>query len=115
MDYYTFIPCINLCVCYDKLGKRKQAIKARLNTYSGDKFREMFTKAESSAYLKGKNSRNWSATFDWMLKDANFAKILDGNYDDAKPAEIKSDASYDLDKFQKESLFGELKYERKKK
>ena len=27
MDYYTFIPCINLCVCYDKLGKRKQAIK----------------------------------------------------------------------------------------
>ena len=26
-DYYTFIPCINLCVCYDKIGKRKQAIK----------------------------------------------------------------------------------------
>lgn len=108
-----------ICISFPRLTslseKRKQAIKARLNTYSVDKFREMFTKAESSAFLKGKNSRNWSATFDWMLKDANFAKILDGNYDDAKPAEIKSDASYDLDKFQKESLFGELKYERKKK
>ena len=25
-DYYTYIPCINLCVCYDKIGKRKLAI-----------------------------------------------------------------------------------------
>ena len=108
-----------ICISFPRLTslseKRKQAIKARLNTYSVDKFREMFTKAESSAFLKGKNSCNWSATFDWMLKDANFAKILDGNYDDAKPAEIKSDASYDIDAFRNESLFGELKYERKKK
>lgn len=27
IDYYTFIPCINLCVCYDRIGNRKLAIK----------------------------------------------------------------------------------------
>jgi hypothetical protein len=31
--------------------------------------------------LKGGNDRNWSATFDWLIKDANMAKVLDGNYD----------------------------------
>ena len=60
---------------------RKKAIKARLNTYSVDDFQEVFRKAEASDFLKGKNDRNWQANFDWMMKDANFAKILDGNYD----------------------------------
>ena len=60
---------------------RKKAIKARFNKYSIDDFQEVFRKAEASDFLKGKNVRNWQANFDWMMKDANFAKILDGNYD----------------------------------
>ncbi len=36
--------------------------------------------AEESDFLKGKNDRNWSATFDWLIKDSNMAKVLDGNY-----------------------------------
>ena len=43
---------------------------------------KLFEMAEGSSFLKGQNSRNWSANFDWMMKDANFAKILDGNYQD---------------------------------
>ena len=61
--------------------KRKEAIAARLKHYTVDQFREMFTKAENSAFLKGSNNRNWTANFDWLIKDANFAKVLDGNYD----------------------------------
>lgn len=63
---------------------RKKAIKARLNTYSVEDFKTMFEKAEASSFLKGTNDRNWTATFDWMIKDANMAKVLDGNYDDKK-------------------------------
>jgi hypothetical protein len=59
----------------------RKAIKARLNTYSIEDFKELFTKAEKSDFLKGSNSRNWSATFDWLIKDSNMAKVLDGNYD----------------------------------
>ena len=61
---------------------RKKAIKARFASgYTLDDFREVFTKAESSAYLKGANERNWSADFDWLIKDANMAKTLEGKYD----------------------------------
>ena len=64
---------------------RKKAIKARLNTYTLDDFRTLFEKAEASAFLKGANDRNWTASFDWLIKDANMAKVLDGNYDN-RPA-----------------------------
>ena len=60
---------------------RKKAIKARLNSYNVDTFEELFKKAEKSDFLKGKNDRNWTATFDWLIKDSNMAKVLDGNYD----------------------------------
>ena len=82
------------CVSFPRLTKlsesRKKAIRARMKQYSVDDFRRMFELAESSDFLKGKNDRNWSATFDWMVKDANMAKILDGNYQDkadSKPRE----------------------------
>ena len=73
------------CVSFPKVHSisdaRKKAIKARLNTYSVYDFKTLFKKAESSDFLKGKNARNWSANFDWLIKDANMAKVLDGNYD----------------------------------
>lgn len=60
---------------------KKKAIKARLNTYTVEDLHEAFKKAEASDFLKGKNESNWQADFDWILKDANLAKILDGKYD----------------------------------
>ena len=74
----------NTCVSFPRITKlsdaRKKAIKARLKTYTADDLQNAFTLAEQSDFLKGANNRNWSATFDWMLKDTNLAKILDGNY-----------------------------------
>ena len=79
------------CVSFPRLivlsEKRKKAIKARLNTYSVGDFKTVFEMAESSSFLKGQNSRNWSATFDWLIADANMAKVLDGNYNDKKAGE----------------------------
>ena len=79
-DMYNTI-CISLPRMTTLSDKRKEAIAARLKHYTVDQFREMFTKAENSAFLKGSNNRNWMANFDWLIKDANFAKVLDGNYD----------------------------------
>lgn len=59
---------------------RKKAIKARLNTYTVDDMLEAFDLAEASDFLKGGNDRNWTADFDWIMKDSNLAKILDGKY-----------------------------------
>ena len=75
----------SICTSYPSVKTlseaRKKAIKARLNTYSLDDFRTLFEKAEASAFLKGSNDRNWTANFDWLIKDANMAKVIDGNYD----------------------------------
>ena len=60
---------------------RRKAIRARLNIYTMEDILDAFRKAEASDFLKGKNDRNWQANFDWIMKDANIAKILDGNYD----------------------------------
>jgi predicted phage replisome organizer len=61
---------------------RRKAIKARLNTYSLEDFKTVFENAENSSFLKGSNDRNWTATFDWLIKDSNMAKVLEGNYAD---------------------------------
>ena len=75
----------NTCVSFSKVkslsDSRKKSIKARLNIYSYDDFQTLFNKAEASDFLKGKNGRDWQATFDWLIKDSNMAKTLDGNYD----------------------------------
>ena len=82
----------NTCVSFPHLTKlsenRKKAIKARLKIYSVEDFQKLFEMAEGSSFLKGQNNRNWSATFDWLIKDTNMAKVLDGNYTDKEPIEL---------------------------
>lgn len=87
IDYKGIVAAFNsICVSFPSVkalsDARKKAIKARLNTYSIDDFKTLFEKAEASSFLKGKNNSNWLATFDWLIKDSNMAKVLDGNYDD---------------------------------
>lgn len=75
--------CKSLPKCTSLSESRKKAIKARLASgYTEKDFETLFSKAEASAFLKGKNQRDWKANFDWLIKDANMAKVLDGNYDD---------------------------------
>lgn len=85
IDYQQIADMYNdTCVSFPRVTTlseaRKKAIKARLKTYTIDDFKRMFEIAEKSYFLKGGNDRNWCANFDWMIKDANMAKILDGNY-----------------------------------
>lgn len=75
-----------ICKSFSKVvtvsPNRKKAIAARWKEYGGDlaTFETMFNMAEASDFLKGKNDRNWTATFDWLLKADNMAKVLEGNY-----------------------------------
>ena len=86
IDYQKIVNMYNdICISFPKVTKlsetRKKSIKARLNSYNFDDFEKLFEKAQSSDFLKGKNSRDWQANFDWLIKDNNMAKVLDGNYD----------------------------------
>lgn len=84
-DLYNRL-CPSLQRCTVLSDARKKAIKARMSSgRTIEDFEHLFRKAESSSFLKGANNHNWKATFDWLIKDSNMAKVLDGNYDDAKP------------------------------
>lgn len=96
-DMYNDI-CISLPRITTLSDARKKSIKARLNKFSIEQFKEMFEKAEASDFLKGSNDKNWQANFDWLIKDGNFAKVLDGNYNRKQKSKSKfgsySDTNY---------------------
>ena len=73
--------CVTLPKCTTLSESRKKALRARLNHYGIDDFQRLFEKANESSFLTGANNNNWTANFDWLIKDANMAKVLDGNYD----------------------------------
>lgn len=65
-----------------KLTKpRKAKLNARLKECGGlEGWGAALCKIESSAFLSG--STGWVARFDWIIKQENFIKIMEGNYDD---------------------------------
>lgn len=103
----------SICISYPSVKTlseaRKKAIKARLKAYSLDDFKILFEKAEASSFLKGSNERNWSATFDWLIKDSNMAKVIDGNYDNKEKSQSeKRDSGANKNKF---NSFPQRKYD----
>lgn len=63
---------------------RSRAIGARAREFGKEALKTMVEKAAGSDFLNGKNDRSWVATIDWLLRPNNFAKVLDGNYDNRK-------------------------------
>lgn len=59
---------------------RKKAVKDILKRYGKDTVLEVLDKAQNSSFLTGKTG-TWTADFDWIFKEKNFIKILEGNYD----------------------------------
>ena len=74
-----------ICVSYPRIRSlsdaRKKAIKARLKSYTQEDFKTLFENAEASSFLKGTEG-GWKASFDWLIKEANMLKVLEGNYAD---------------------------------
>ena len=63
--------------------QRYKLLVGRLNEYGLDKVLECVHSVQHSSFLMGYTSENgWSAKFDWIIKPANFIKVLEGNYKD---------------------------------
>lgn len=82
--------CPSFPSCVAMSDARKKAIKARFTSgYTIEHFKTLFQKAEASSFLKGRNDKNWMASFDWLIKDSSMAKVLGGNYDDRQPQPVQ--------------------------
>jgi DNA-binding Lrp family transcriptional regulator len=76
----------SICTSYPSVsvldGDRRKAVIKLWKRYGNlTFFTRAFEKAQASAYLRGTNDRKWHADFDWIVKESNFAKILDGKFD----------------------------------
>lgn len=101
-DLYNQI-CTELPSCINLSESRKKAIRARLASgYTVDDFKTLFQKTKDSSFLTGGNNRNWIANFDWLIKDNNMAKVLEGNYDNRESRQEKpNDYSFDLEEYER--------------
>ena len=75
----------SICISFPKIRSlsdaRKKALKARLKSYTLEDFKTVFENAEASSFLKGTEG-GWKASFDWLIKEANMLKVMEGNYAD---------------------------------
>ena len=62
--------------------RRKAAVRRRLAEAGGDDgWQAALEKIRESPGLRGENERGWTASFDWAINQANFTKLMEGNYD----------------------------------
>ncbi|MEH6836040.1 hypothetical protein [Falsihalocynthiibacter arcticus] len=63
---------------------RRTLLQARLSDVGGiEGWRDAITKATNSDFLCGRTANPWSGfSFDWLTKQANFTKLMEGNYDE---------------------------------
>jgi uncharacterized protein YdaU (DUF1376 family) len=61
---------------------RRTALTARLKDAGGaDGWDVALAKAEASPFLTGQTSKPFTASFDFLTKQSNFTKLMEGNYD----------------------------------
>lgn len=66
---------------------RQVAIMQRVKEHGGDPavIRKAIDNAMRSDVLNGRKGSGWVANFDWMMKQENFANVLEGVYNDDTP------------------------------
>jgi hypothetical protein len=72
--------CPNLPKILIQSETRKKMISARISEFGEEKLLQVFKLVGESDFLNGKNEKKWNADLDWILKPANFIKILENKY-----------------------------------
>ena len=71
-----------------KTKKRSQSINARISEVGMDGIKEVLINLSNSDFLQGKTENSFKCDFDWVFNPNNFAKILEGKYNNkTKPKE----------------------------
>lgn len=80
---------------------RKKRILILEKQHGKESIQSVIEKTRDSPFLQGDNKENWTASFDWIFKPANFLKILEDNY--AKKQNTRSSNSSATDAEHKQS------------
>ncbi len=59
---------------------RDKRIKTMYKAIGMENIKQAFLLTENSDYLSGRNGKWLNCSFDWVIKESNYTKILEGNY-----------------------------------
>lgn len=86
-----------ICQSLPKVTKvtdaRKTIAKARLHDCGMEEIERLFQLAEESDFLSGRTQK-WRASFDWLMKESNAVKVLDGNYQNRQAQSKRTGNAY---------------------
>lgn len=80
MNWYNSLFRDKLPAIKSMTETRKKAVKARIAQYGKESIRTVFNLVLQSSFLLGGNDHNWKCDFDWIFKQANYTRILEGIY-----------------------------------
>jgi hypothetical protein len=80
--------------------ERRRSIIKRMRDNGGEpSWRSLLSNVERSAFLQGDNDRGWRVPgLDWLLKSANFTKVIEGTYGNGAHARPKESNLERLDR-----------------
>ena len=79
VDLFNSI-CVSLNKVRNLTDTRKKKIKSAYKLLNGD-YEGLFKRVEESDFLSGRSGKWDKCGFDWIMKQENMVKILEGNYD----------------------------------
>ena len=104
LNYESIVDSFNrLCPSLPKvraLTENRRTLIQNADKLIGGDFETLFRKAEASDYLTGKIN-NWRADLDWILKDDNPLKILEGKYDNRVNHGKQRKSSFEIEELEK--------------
>jgi len=76
---------------------RMNLLKARLKDCGGiDGWHVAMAEIENSTFLTGVNDRGWKATFDFVVRESSFAKLMEGQYRRNRPMGVQDQRMQEL-------------------
>lgn len=76
--------------------KRKSHLKLRLKECGGiDGWKVALEKVAGSSFLTGGGPKGWRASFDFLMQESSFIKLMEGTYDDRKSTSKPKTSAHD--------------------
>ena len=89
--FHAELPMLPTVVVFER--SRKEPLRARwVEVCAAERFdraagvawfTQFFRMVSRSSFLTGR-AKEWKASFDWLMKPTNFAKVVEGNYEDKR-------------------------------
>lgn len=89
-------------------SKRCTSLIALLEQFGEEKVIQAVNKVKQSDFLQGKTDARFSLNFDWFVNPNNFAKILDGKYDEKFKKQTKNNNNFERRQYDMDDLESKL-------